>query len=448
MKKLLPLLFAFVLANAAAKAQSGSFSLAEAQKYAVENSPLAKMSEIEIEKAKKKVWETKAIGLPQVSGSAAFQHYINIPKSLVPATAFNPLAAPDDLFEMQFQTQQNANAGITATQLIFNGSYLVGLRTVKSFMEAAQQEKNKSENDIREAVSNAYFSVLVSQENEEVLRESLTLTNKTLEETKGMYKEGFVEEQDYMQLELMVGTLQNNYDNAVRQTGLAMDLLKFQMGLDMNQQISLKDNLQGLMDGINPEAANAPISVTRHPEFLLAKTQLRLAELNLSNERSKYLPSLSGFFSHSVAATGEDFELYESTATGDRWFPGTFVGVNLNLPIFTSGRQAAVVKQALLDHQKATIGVQQLKDGLEMEAKQAQSEYAYATKNVEVSKKNLNLASEIRRKTLIKFKEGVSASLELTQADRQYQESQGQYIGSLFQLLNAKTKLDKALSKY
>lgn len=448
MKKILFILSANALVLANVLAQESSFSLLEAQNYAIKHAPMAKMSELEIEKAKSKVWEIKATGLPQVSASAGFQNFINIPISLVPASVLDPTAPDDAIFEMQFGTNQNANAGISATQLIFNGSYLVGLKSAKAFLALSEQQQFKSENDIKAAVANAYYIALVGEENRKVLQESLMLTEKTLQETKLMYDAGFVEEQDFMQLELLAGTMTNNLDNAIRQTGLAYDLLKFQMGIDMQKEISLKDNLKSLMEQANPELIDAPFSINKHPELMLAKTQLKFAELNLSNERSKYLPTITGFFSHSVSSTGENFSLYSSTASGKSWFPGTLWGLNLNMPIFSSGQRHAVVQQASLDHQKALILKNQVKDGLEMAAKQAKSDYAFAIKNLEVSKRNLDLATEIRRKTLIKFKEGISASMELTQADRQFQESQSQYIGALFQLLNAKTKLDKALSKY
>ena len=155
-----------------AQTTENSFSLKQAQDYALKNNYQIKNAQLDVTIAKKKVWETTAYGLPQVMAEAKFQNFIDLPTNLIPANAFNPLAPEGEFAELQFGTDYNTSATISASQLIFDGSYIVGLQAARTYQELSINNKKKTDEEIKYAVAQAYHTVLVAKENEKVLAQS------------------------------------------------------------------------------------------------------------------------------------------------------------------------------------------------------------------------------------------------------------------------------------
>mgnify|MGYP002477841729 FL=1 len=55
------------------------------------------------------------------------------------------------------------------------------------------------------------------------------------------------------------------------------------------------------------------------------------------------------------------------------------------------------------------------------------------------------LSKKILDKTIIKYREGITGSTELTQIQMQYQTAQANYFAAMFRVISAKTKLNKLL---
>ena len=124
-----------LVAPTAGSAQT-SLSLAEAQDKALDQAYAMERALIDVEVAKRDVKELLATGLPQVTGSVDFNHFIDIPTQVVPASSFDPTAPEDMVLEFSFGTTQSLTAGLNATQLIFSGSYLVGVQAAKVLADA------------------------------------------------------------------------------------------------------------------------------------------------------------------------------------------------------------------------------------------------------------------------------------------------------------------------
>jgi outer membrane protein len=436
---------ALLLLASSLKAQdAASFSLQQSIEYAQRNSYAVINARADVEISKSKILETTSLGLPQVNGEIGFQNFINIPTQVIPANAFNPAADADDLMPVRFGTKWNATAGLQATQLLFDGSYIVALQASKTYAQLAKNQLGKTENDLKADVSQAYYTVLIAGENVNILTKSLTNTEKLLKETTEIYKSGFAEESDVDQLTLLVQNIKNSISRSERQLSLAYKLLKLQMGMDINSEIKVTENLEDIIGKINIENLyNQDLQVNNHVEFKLAEVNKNLMRLNYNKEKIAFLPSVGAFISHQESAFRNQFNFIDSSRP---WYPGTVWGVNMKVPIFGSGMKYARTKQAKLEYEKASTMVDFAEQNLKLQAQNAKADLVNAFERLSIEKQNLVLAEKIQHKTLIKYQEGMSSSLDLNQVQNQYLNTQGNYINTLFELLSSKTRFDKAMN--
>lgn len=422
----------------------GSFSLKEAQEYALKNSYLVKNARADVKIAEKKIFETTTLGLPQINGEVNFQNYIDIPTQVLPANAFNPLANPKDLVPLRFGTDYNVNAGLSASQLIFDGSYIVGLQASRAYAIVSKLSLSKTENEVKEAVAQAYYTVIVAEENKKVLQQSLDNMNKILKETEAIYKSGFTEEQDVDQMKVSVATLTNSLNRLIKQTDLAYKLLKLQMGIDIDSQITLTDNLTTLiLDNTAEALASAEFKYSDNLDYKMVQTQAHLAKLNLRKERYAYMPSIRAFFTHQQNALRNEFDIFDSNK---QWFPTTLWGLKMSIPIFDSGMKGAKIGQAKQEYNKILTTQKQVEQNLKIQVESAKADFTIALERYANEKENLNLTEKIYNKTLIKYKEGLASSLELAQAQNQFLNTQGNYVNAMLDLLNSKAHLEKLMN--
>jgi outer membrane protein TolC len=216
----------------------------------------------------------------------------------------------------------------------------------------------------------------------------------------------------------------------------AMNLLKFQLGMDLAQPLVLSDSLAPIISTLS-DGQNAAFSVIDNIDYQMVDNQVAMQKLNLKLERSAYLPTLAAFYQHQ--------ELAKEPALN--FTPKDILGVSLSLPIFTSGEQHYKVKQAQLSLNKAELNRLQVADGMTLEFERQKLNCYMAYTTFQNQKQNADLAYRIFDKTTIKLKEGISSSLELTQAQAQYLGAINNYYTSVLNLLNARTELEVLMSK-
>ncbi len=434
---------AFVSASAQDSSRTFEFTLKQAQDYAVLNSYQTLSAAKDVEKAKKKVWETIAIGLPQVTGSAGYNYNIKLPVQLVPAEAFG--GQPGTFEELTFGTKQSMNAAVNVNQLIFDGSYIVGLQASKVYKEIAENDKVKSTIEIKDQVTQAYGGVLVATKNKEILQENLANIDKIVSDNKALYENGFVSEQDYDQLKLLRSQTANAYNNAERQIQISKNLLKFSMGIEIANTITLTEELTEIVSEVDAEGLlSNDFNIENHIDYRIINNQEKAGFLLMKQEKSTFLPRLSANYSFQENSFSEEFNFFSDAP----WFNAQLVSLSLSVPIFSSGMRLAKVKQAALDYEKVEIAKKQVAENLKMNLMTSRSDYTFALDQYNSEQDNMDLANRIFSTEQIKYKEGVSSSLELTQANNQLLSTQGNYLNSILQLISAKSKLDKALNNY
>lgn len=420
-----------------------SFSLEEAQAYALKNNLNLKVNAYNIDAAKGQVTEIQAIGLPQVNGSVNVLHNLQLPVTLVPGVAFGQ---PDQEFvELTFGTENNINAKIEATQLLFDGSYFLGLKAARLFVERAKLQQVQTELDMRATIAEAYFGALVAQENVEIFEKNIEVIEKTLFETTEIYKNGFAEKLDVDRLQLSLSNLKSQLDNALRMQELAENLLKFQMGLDLEEAIELSDKLDSFIAGVEDVFLNDPKilqdkAMSNRIELALLDMQNTFRVLDIKQVRMQYFPSVVAFFQAQSSFQSNDFKIFDQS-----WINSSAIGLSINIPIFDGLQKKGQVQQRLISQQQAFKQEALVKESIRLEVLQNQTGYINALDQIKYQKKNLALAEEIYQTTLTKYKEGLGSSFEVTAAEGELYKTQGQYLQALYQLILTKNSMSKSL---
>lgn len=425
-----------------AKAQQSdttiSFSLKEAIDYAQSHQVSVQNAIIDEEIAKNTVKKTIGIGLPQVNGNVNFQDFLVVPTSLLPGEFFDK---PGTQVPVRFGVQYQSSIGIEVSQLLFDGSYLVGLQASKTFKELSNKSLKRSRIETAVAVTKAYYSVLVSNEQLSLLDANIFRLKKSLNDTQALFANGFVEKIDVDRLKVLNNNLETERENVIRLLELNVNLLKFQMGMNIQSKLKLKDSIASLQVEESIDL-NDSTSYQNRIEYSLLQTQKKINELDVKRYKSLFLPSLVAFGSSLQSLQSQKF-----STLFDRSFPTTVVGLRLSVPILSGGIKSYQVKNAKLELLKTENNLVNLKNGINLEVEQAQTVYRNGLKSLENQKRNMELAQEVLRVGKIKYEQGVGSSIEVTSAETSLKESQNNYINALYDLLINKVNVDRALGK-
>ena len=427
---------------ALAQAESFEFSLPEAQSYAVKNSYLSLNADKDVEIADRKVLETIGTGLPQISASGSFQKYVQTPLSLIPADIFG---GPEGEFaEIFLGTEMQAGANLRIDQLLFSGSYIVGLQAAKTYLQISKNDKKKTAIEVKNMVTVAYGNALVALRNVEILKGNVESLEQSAFEISELYKNGFAEEQDKDQIDLTLTNVKNAQEQAVRTVGVVNNQLKFILGMDISSTLNLTDDLKSVTSlSSSQDYLSKDFDVNSHIDYQIINTQEKATSLLLKQQKSTVLPSLSAFYNLSSNAYANEFDFLDNK----RFYNGQLVGLNLNIPLFSGFGRMTRIQQAQLNVEKIEVTKKQIEQQLTINAQNSKSQYTFALSQFNTTEGNLNLAQRIYNKTKIKYEEGISSSLELTQTNNQLLQSQTSYISAAFQLIQAKSNLDQALNQ-
>jgi outer membrane protein TolC len=442
-KPFLLTIFLLLFIQSFSQEKKESFTLEEAINYAIEHNYIAINAKRDIEAAKKQKWETTATGLPQISATIDYQNWLKQQISLIPAEFFGGNSG--EFAEVAFGTKQNINATATLNQLLFDGSYLVGLQSAKVFLEISENAKEKTELEVRKTVIDAYGNVLLAEESIKILEKNRATLAKNLDETQKIYENGLEEEESVEQLQITLTSIESNLKNTIRLKDLSYKMLNITLGIAIDEKIILKDNLTSLtLENINLNLIATPLNLEDNIDFKIAKNNKRSQELLLKLEKSKALPSLSAFINGGYSGNNDSFDFLKNE---QQWFGSSLVGVSLHVPIFSSFGRSAKTQRAKINLEKAKTELTQTEQQLKLQVANARSNYQFIIEQYQTAKKNLELAARIENKNQIKFFEGIGSSFELRQAQIQLYSTQQEYLQTMLDVINKKAELETILNK-
>lgn len=419
---------------------SFSFSLQQAVDYAIQNQTNVKNAVIDEQIAQKKVNEIMGLGFPQINASFDLKEFLEIPTSLIPAEFFG--GPPGSFAAVKFGTKYNATAGLDASQLLFSGDYFLGLKASKVYVEISTKAIQRSKIETSATVTKAYYTVLINEERMKLMEVSIARLKKTMEDTKVLMDNGFVEKIDYDRLSVTYNNLLVEQEKIQRLLSVGEYLLKYQMGMDINAGLTLTDKLADIK--FDPASGNISVQkfdYEKRVEYGMYQTQYKLAKLDLKRQRLSYLPTAFAYGSLSGTAQRNEFDIFD---TDKQWYPTAVLGAKITLPIFSGGQRHAKNQQATLSLQKAENNIEFIKKSIDLELATSTVILQNASSSFENQKKNIIIAEDVVRVAKLKYEQGVGSNLEMITAENSLKEAQTNYFNALFDALVAKVDFDKA----
>ena len=291
-------------------------SLEEALAYGEQNNRAVQNASMDIKKAYKDQWSTIATGLPQISASADYQNFLELPTSLIPAQFFG--GNEGEFAEVQFGTQQTMNAGVLVQQLLFDGSYIVGLEASKVFLTISQNIFEKTLLEVRKNIVSTYSSVLLVRENIKFLENNKASLIRNLEELDQLFRNGFEEEESVEQLRLTLSGVETQLRYSKNLERITLSMLKLLIGFPTQSPLLLSDTLEKMTnESLFNMALLEDIDLSNNLDIKIAENNLLSENLLYKYERSKSLPRLSAFLNGNYTGNSESFSFLQSD---QKWF--------------------------------------------------------------------------------------------------------------------------------
>jgi outer membrane protein len=448
--------------------------LQEAVDHAIAYNKSLQNARMEVEKSRASLWESIAMGLPQVDGAVDYMTYFNYElkfqfggtdftpsaqqiQDAMDATLANPAFAgvtAQDLWNhqagnyMDGQLQammppttilmsDQSTAKIQVSQLIFSGQYIVGIQTAKLARIISEQNLEFNELNLKEAVITSYYLVLITEESLGIVDQNVANLQETLAQTETMFRSGMAEQTDVDQIRITVNQLENARNALSRNLELNYNMLRFQLGADPTVDIQLTDSLETLFSGMEPEAVLAvPFSLENNVTFQIMKSQEEINQKLLAMEKWTFAPTLAGFYNYNAKLLTTGFDMT----------PNNLAGLSLAVPIFSSGMRKARLDQARINYDMSQVSRSILEDQLLLQEKQFRYNLESSLENYYTQKDNVEVAQRVVDSYRRKYDQGMATSLDLTQANGNYLDAESNYMQAILAVMNAKLALDKLMN--
>ncbi|MEK6780457.1 MAG: TolC family protein [Bacteroidota bacterium] len=468
MKHYLPILIVmFFSTGGYAQETANSFTLEQCIEYALKSSISVQNSVLDEQIASARVKETIGIGLPQISGDASviynpklqrfFTSYTG-PEGFLGDLSAVPGIKPGDVIAARnfFQLQSSGGGSIAINQLIFNGSYLVGLQATSVYKDLAVKQGNQTKEQIIQQVMKAYYGVLINKERIALFANNIARVDSLLKNTKALHQNGFAEGIDVDRIQVTLNNLLAERHKFLNLNELGLEILKFQMNYPMEQPLEVIGNINEVEVDTNLDHYKVNWDYKIRPDYQVLETNWRLQKLNVKNQVAAFMPSLNAFatLGYSTQSTKVDGLFKTNTKIEDygdlgpdKWYNYSQLGVSLNIPIFSGFQRHYRLQQEKLNLLKVENGFKSLKNGIDLEIKQSSLIFENAITTLQTQRENMDLASNVARITKIKYEQGVGSNIEVIDAENSLRQAQTNFYGAMFDAMVAKVDLDKAYGK-
>ena len=436
------IIFSLFLANAKGQNLPESLSLNEAIEFGLSNNRSIINADREILKAKKERWKTIAIGLPQISSEINYQNFLEMPVSLVPAEFFG--GQMGTFSELIFGTEQNMIGSVKMEQLLFDGSYLVGLEASRIYLKVSENLFEKTNLEVKKLITTTYTNVLIAQFNISFLEKNKKTLEVNLKEIRELFKNGFEEEESVEQMQLSLSQVSSNLKYAQNLMKITEEMVKFVIGYPTEKPLLLRSNLEDIFnEGLYFKTIPEITNISNNVDIKIADNNVKSEALQFKYEKSKSLPKLSGFINQTYTGNSNEFTFVDRD---QKWYGSSLVGFNLKIPLFSSLGRSAISQKAKISLDQAITELKETQERIRIEVNAAYNDYDLAVDNYFTEKENLRLAERIEKKNQIKFFEGVVQSFELRMSQMQLYNAQNNFVTAIHSVINKKTQLETLLN--
>ena len=435
------LLILLILTSFSLKSQSQKLSLSECIDLAIENNENLKNSILEEKISKALSNEYLSIGFPQINFDGGIKYNHEVPKSLLDISRFMPGVPEGTEQEVQFGQAYDGRVDLFVNQMIFNGSYFVGLSAAKELVKLSEKMTERNVIDIHESVSKAYYTTLNTKSRVDLVNSNIDRLDALLKQTKSLYENGFVEKLDLDRIQVSFNNLKSEKIKADRLYDLSLAVLKFQIGISVDKKIELIEEL-------NEELVTAftfdlnEFDYSKRIEYSILQTDKNLKFYELKNNRSQYLPQVYANYNYGYNTSASQSNIFFES---DRWKKfGTF-GLQVIVPIFDGFLKRSRINQSKFKIEQVENQMLFLERSINLQINQSLAAYQNSKESLKIASENLVLAQDVYFASEKKYAQGVGSNLELIDSNNSLKIAQNQYYNSLYESIISIIDIKKTL---
>lgn len=419
-----------------------SLTLEEAIAFGLTHNRSIINADREIQKAKKEKWKTIATGLPQISSEVNYQNFLEMPVSLVPAEFFG--GNPGEFSELTFGTEQNMIGSLKMEQLIFDGSYLVGLQATKVYLAISENLFEKTNLEVKKMVFNLYSNALLAKYNILFLEKNRASLENNFQEIHQLFRNGFEEEESVEQIQLSLAQANSRLKYAQNLLKIQQDMLKFVIGYPIESPLKLTDELDDIFnEELYFQTLPNTDNIDNNIDIRIADNTLKSEALKLKLEKSKALPKVNAFINRTYAGNSNEFTF---TDGDQKWYGSSLLGLNVQIPIFSSLGRSANTQKAKISLDQAKTQLEETQSKIRIEVNASLNEYQLSIDNYYTEKENLRLAESIEQKNQTKYFEGMIQTFELRMSQLQLYTAQNNFVSAIQKVISNKIELETLLN--
>jgi len=439
--KLYSLILSFLFFSNILFSQQLNLTLDDCIELALKNNENLKNSILEENISKAVSKEYLAVGLPQIYVDGGLKYNYEVQKSLIDISRFMPGVPEGTEQEVQFGQTYEGRFDFIIDQMIFNGSYFVGLSATKELEKLSNKLTQRTEIDIYESVSKAYYTVLNTKSRIDLVNSNIERLLTLLEESKQLYENGFIEKLDIDRITVSYNNLQSEKIKIDRLYDLSLFVLKFQIGIPLNQEIKLTGNLnEDILENFDFDLSK--FDYNKRIEYSILKTDRNLKSYDLKNNRSQYLPQIYVNYNYGLNTSASSHDLFFDSY---RWKNFGTVGLKLVVPIFDGFLKRSKINQSKYKIEQIDNQLSFLERSIDLQINQSVIDYSNSKESLEIVSKNLDLALSIYNASEKKYKEGVGSNLEVLNANAGLKQAQTNYYNAVYEVIISKINLEKTL---
>jgi outer membrane protein len=419
--------------------QLHTFSLQQAIDYAAKNSVIVKNALIDYQIQQQSNRATVSQALPQVTGNLGLTDYLQIPTTLIPGEF---VGQPSGTFiPLKFGTQYNATGGVTLKQVLFDGQVFVGLQARQASLDFYKKKEEVTEQLLRANIYKIYDQLLIAKTQIEQIDANITSEKALLHSSTEMFKNGFAEQLDVDKATVQVANLETekiqvqfNIDNGYLG-------LKVLLGMPIRDSLQLTDTLTYEM--VRDAALGDNYKYSDRRDFQLLQINRQLNEFDIKRYKKEYIPTASFTANYSQNQYTNDFNLGQKNS----WYPTTYLGLTVNVPIFDGFYKDANIQQAKLRLRQTENNMDSLKIRIDNDVLQSQLQFTAALSTLDYQKKNKELSEKVFQQTQKKYEQGFGSNTEITTALSDEKTAQANYFSALYNAIVARIDYLNATGK-
>ena len=408
------------------------FSLPECIAYSLNNHRSVELYRNNVQIAKEQSMQALSIYLPQVNGLASAVDNLKLATIIIPAGVLSPKQ-----MAVQFGQKYNNNLVLDATQTVYDQAKIYGIKAAKPYMKLAHVQNSQNQETLIYNTAQAYFQVLVYQELENKLRKNISTYESLLKISELQLAKGVVLQTDIRRITVALNAARYQLTETITQQNLSVNLLKNAMGFPLDSVLQVNSTINLSSYTAMPE--KSMFNRDSLNEFGMSKANAELQRINYQAKKASFIPSINTSARWGNQAYNQSF-----SKSFDTWYDYSYIGLSINVPIFSGLRRKSQVSESKLNYLNAEINMDLTARNLQMRFENANKELLTSYDNLQNTRNNFELAESIYSSTQLAYQKGTASLTDFLSDDNAVKNAQTNYVNSLYALMISRLNYEKS----